>query len=152
MRLPSPSVTLFVSLVILAMPVGAVAAPAVDAGGGNSSGGAAGIGSGNSSGSAGTSVGSGNTSSGGGSGLSNPLTSNSLSELLTKILGFVKTIGGIVVVLMLVYVGFLFVTAQGNEEKIRSARDALFWTVIGALILLGATAIQAGIAATVQNL
>ena len=53
---------------------------------------------------------------------------------------------------MIVYVGFLFVAARGNEEKIRSARDALMWTVIGGLILLGAEAISLVIQATVKTL
>jgi hypothetical protein len=53
---------------------------------------------------------------------------------------------------MIVYVGFLFVAAQGNEEKIRSARSALVWTVIGGLILLGAKAIALVIEQTVSTL
>jgi hypothetical protein len=51
-----------------------------------------------------------------------------------------------------VYIGFLFVTAQGNETKIKNARGYLFTTIIGALILLGAEAIAQGIQATVAAL
>lgn len=85
-------------------------------------------------------------------GLTNPLGFSTIPEFLTAILGLVIKIGGIVIVLMLVYIGFLFVTAQGREEKIKEAREALMWTVIGALILLGAQAIQLGIQATVSAL
>jgi hypothetical protein len=53
---------------------------------------------------------------------------------------------------MLIYVGFLFVTARGEPGKITAARQALLWTVVGALILLGAEAISAGIQATVKAL
>jgi hypothetical protein len=85
--------------------------------------------------------------------LTNPLNSiNSLPELLTAILKGVVEIGAIFLTLMIVYVGFLFVAARGNEEKIRSARDALMWTVIGGLILLGAEAISLVIQATVKTL
>ncbi|HVB19985.1 MAG TPA: pilin [Candidatus Paceibacterota bacterium] len=77
---------------------------------------------------------------------------NCLSAFLTNILKFVVNIGTIIVIFMLVYVGFLFVVAQGNETKIRDARNALLWTVIGALILLGAQAISLGIQATVSAL
>jgi hypothetical protein len=73
-----------------------------------------------------------------------------LMNFLNKILDFVIKIGGVVVVLMLIYVGYLFVVAQGKEEKIREARSALLWTVIGALILLGSKAIAIGIEATVK--
>jgi len=72
--------------------------------------------------------------------------------LLKAILEFVVRIGAVVVVLMLVYVGFLFVTAQGNETKITAAKSGLLWTVVGALILLGAQAIALAIEATVKAL
>ena len=85
-------------------------------------------------------------------GLQNPLGFSTIPQFLTAILGLMITIGGIVIVIMIVYVGFLFVTAQGKEEKIKEARQALLWTVIGALILLGAQAISTGIQATVSAL
>ena len=61
-------------------------------------------------------------------------------------------IGTVVIILMLVYVGFLFVVAQGKDTEITKARTALLWTVVGALVLLGAKAISLGIQATVQAL
>lgn len=86
-------------------------------------------------------------------GLINPLNKiGSFPQLLTAILGAVVTIGSIVLVLALVYTGFLFVAAQGSEEKIRSAKGALMWTVIGGLILLGAQTIGMVIETTVNNL
>lgn len=76
----------------------------------------------------------------------------SLSSFLNAILDLAIQIGSVVVILMLVYVGFLFVVAQGNETKLTEARKALLWTVVGALILLGAKAIAIGIQATVEAL
>ncbi len=85
--------------------------------------------------------------------LVNPLGAGvGLMELLNKILAFVIQIGTIVVIFMLVYVGYLFVVAQGEPAKITAARQALLWTVVGALILLGSQAIAFGIQATVQAL
>lgn len=75
-----------------------------------------------------------------------------LMIFLNKILDLVIRIGSIAVILMLVWVGYLFVVAQGNSEKIAEARHALLWTLIGALILLGAKAISFGIEATVKAL
>ena len=86
-----------------------------------------------------------------GSILCNPLGSGaSLNSLLADILGLVVRIGTVVVIVMLVYVGFLFVSAKGNPAQIERAREALLWTIVGALILLGAQAIAIGIQATVQ--
>lgn len=83
--------------------------------------------------------------------LLNPLRgSGNLESFLSSILDFVVRIGTIVVILMVVYVGYEFVTARGDMTKISKARTSLLWTVIGALILLGAKAIAIGIEATVQ--
>jgi heme/copper-type cytochrome/quinol oxidase subunit 2 len=84
--------------------------------------------------------------------LSNPLKAKNLQEFLGQILEFVIRIGTVVVVLMIVYVGFKFVTAQGNDSKISEAKEMLLWTVVGALILLGAQVIASGISATVNAL
>jgi hypothetical protein len=93
----------------------------------------------------------GHSSSGGT--LQNPLNNiNSLPQLLQTILHALVELGAILLVIMLVWVGFLFVSAQGNAEKLSSARSALLWTVIGGLILLGAEAISQVIQATVQAL
>lgn len=93
---------------------------------------------------------------GGGSNQSieNPLgAGTNLQTFLLDILSIITDyIGPIVIILMLVYVGFLFVTAQGNETQITKAKEALMWTIVGGLILLGAKAIALGIGATVQAL
>ncbi len=98
-----------------------------------------------------TSTDAGSTAVGGGT-LLNPLGVDSLEDLLTAVLGAVVQIGSIFLVLALVWVGFLFVFAQGNEEKIKTARQALFWTIIGGLVLLGAQAISMVIQATAEAL
>src|SRR3989344_277553 len=60
--------------------------------------------------------------------------------------------GTIILILMFVWVGFLFVAARGSEEKLRTARTAFFWTVIGGLILLGAEGIARVIQSTADTL
>lgn len=68
------------------------------------------------------------------------------------VLRAVVTLGSILLVVAIVWVGAQFVFAQGQEEKIRDARNALMWTVIGGLVLLGAEAISIVIQATVSTL
>ena len=85
--------------------------------------------------------------------LTNPLNGiSTLDQFLKAILDGVIQIGTIVLIMMLVYVGFLFVAARGNSEKIQGAKSALVWTVIGGLVLLGATSIQLVISGTVNSL
>jgi uncharacterized membrane protein YqhA len=84
--------------------------------------------------------------------LTNPLQATSLTQLLQEVLSYVVEIGSIFLTLMLIFVGFQFVAARGDAEKLTKARSALLWTVIGGLLLLGAAALAAAIAATVQAL
>lgn len=75
-----------------------------------------------------------------------------LMALLNSILDFVIQIGSVLIILVLVYIGYLFVYYSRTPGKIAEARKALLWTVIGALILLGAKAISLGIQETVKAL
>ncbi len=89
-----------------------------------------------------------------GTALMNPLgEGTTVNSFLLSILNIItNTVGPVIVILMLVYVGFKFVTAQGEPGKITEARQMLLWTLVGALILLGAKAIAMGIQATVSAL
>lgn len=85
--------------------------------------------------------------------LINPLAGETdLMSFLRKILALVIKIGGIVVIFMLVYIGYLFATSSFVPENKEKARSAFVWTLVGALILLGAQAIATGITATVTAL
>lgn len=93
-----------------------------------------------------------NAAAGTESALVNPLKVDSVPEFLHLLLKAAVNLGSIILILMLVYVGFLFVVAQGNDEKLSQAKSALMWTVIGGLVLLGAEAISLVIQATVESL
>lgn len=87
--------------------------------------------------------------------LKNPLKSeaDSIPELLELIIqNLVIPIGGVIVVFMIIYTGFLFVIAQGNPEKIKKAKESLLYTVIGAAIILGAFAISVIIRTTLGEI
>ena len=46
-----------------------------------------------------------------------------------------------VAVIFIFVAGFLFVTAQGNEEKIKRARSTLAWALLGLAVAVGAWAL-----------
>lgn len=85
-------------------------------------------------------------------GLYNPLGTTDLWTLVNAILAFIIKVGAVVIVFMIVYVGFMFVTARGNESKLGAAKQALLWTIVGAVVLLGAQVISQGVCQTVQAL
>jgi hypothetical protein len=83
----------------------------------------------------------------------NPITNaTSIPGLIETILKGVLAIGTPVVVLAIIYCGFLFVKAQGKPEEITKAKDALLWTIVGAAILLGSWALAQMISSTVLAL
>ena len=89
---------------------------------------------------------------GSGGGLQNPLNFCSLSEFLRAVLEVVIQIGYPIIVLFIVYVGFKYVTAQGNADKLKEVHKFFFWAVVGALIVLGAQVLSYAIQGTVQDL
>lgn len=84
--------------------------------------------------------------------LVNPLNAGSIPELIAVVLDAVIELGSIAIVLALVWVGFLFVRAQGSDTELKKARTALFNTIVGGLILLGASAISMVLASTIESL
>ncbi len=61
-------------------------------------------------------------------------------------------IGGVLAVIAFIYSGFLYVTAQGNETKLKTAHTALLYTAIGTAVLLGAWVISQVIESTINQL
>ena len=67
-------------------------------------------------------------------------------------MNFVLFIGVPIVALAIIYSGFLFVTASGNSEKLKKAKSALLYTLIGAALLLGSLVIANSIKGTVDQI
>lgn len=66
----------------------------------------------------------------------NPIESQSFFELLNKIIDFIFTISIPITALMIIIAGFYFITAQGEPEKIQTAKRIITWALIGFLIVL----------------
>ncbi len=84
--------------------------------------------------------------------IDNPSTVDNVQDLLEALLNLAVQVGVPILVIAIIYVGFLFVQAQGNETKLADAKKAFFWTVIGAAIVLGAFVISTAIQNTVDQL
>jgi hypothetical protein len=78
---------------------------------------------------------------------------NTLEELFTKIIENVLfPIGSILAIISFIYAGFLYVTAQGSDSKIKTAHKALLYTAIGTAVLLGAEVLSKLISSTINQL
>lgn len=75
-----------------------------------------------------------------------------LPALISNILEIVVQLGAIVIVFFIIYSGFLFVTAQGNEKKLETAKLNLLYVAIGTVILLGAQVLASILGSTVKEI
>ncbi len=83
--------------------------------------------------------------------LDNPLgTTKSVPELVRRFLDIVLKIGVPIVVLAIIWTGYLFIAARGKPEQLKKAKDSLFYTLIGAFVLLGAYAIAEAVVSTIN--
>jgi len=87
-----------------------------------------------------------------GQGLHNPISSPSISLLIASIVQIILFVLTPIAILYLIYAGFLFVAARGNPTKLVDARKNLIWTLVGIVILLGATVLSTIIKNTVAGL
>lgn len=55
------------------------------------------------------------------------------------------------VVLAIIYSGFLFVKAQGNETELKEAKKVLWYSIVGAFVLLGALGFSQIIQTTIES-
>lgn len=83
-------------------------------------------------------------------GISNPLKTNDLITFISDVLSQIIKVGAVLCVLALVYVGFKYVSAMGNSDKLSKAHSALMNTMIGIALLLGAQVIAIIIKGTVD--
>jgi hypothetical protein len=98
-----------------------------------------------------TADGGGVRSAGESSQLKNPLKSKSIEEFILKIIDVLLVFALPIIILYIMYAGYLFVTAQGDSGQISTARSALLWAVVGGVIVLGAKVIVAVIQGTIKG-
>lgn len=82
----------------------------------------------------------------------NQIDQNDLNTFIKTLLEGILKIGIPILALAIIFCGFMFVEARGKPEKITKAKDALFYTLIGGAILLGAWALSILISETILKL
>jgi hypothetical protein len=71
----------------------------------------------------------------------NPLAFTEVQDFLVAILNVMIIVALPIVVFILIYAGFMYVTARGNAEQLQQASRALLYGAIGGVIILGSIAI-----------
>lgn len=89
---------------------------------------------------------------GGDSVLPNPTRFQSVQELLDGAFKLVAYLGAIAAIFFFIYAGFLYVTAGGDESKLKKAHATFINTAIGTAILLGTSLIVSIVAGTINSI
>lgn len=77
-------------------------------------------------------------------GYQNPLQYSSTAGVVIIVVGVVRIILGLVgtiFIILIIYAGYLWMTARGNSEQVEKSKQILQEAIIGALIILAAYAI-----------
>lgn len=116
-----------------------------------------GAGSSSGSGTTGAQSGSGTTGAQSGSGggtnsLVNPLKAADILQFLGHVIDIVIVFVLPIIILFIMYSGFLLVTARGDAGQITKGKTALLWAVVGGVIILGAKLLVTVIQGTVTAL
>lgn len=82
---------------------------------------------------------------GGGFTLENPIDSEDFAAIVKKIAELIVKIALPILVVMIIWAGAQFVFAQGNETKLSAAKKTLWYSLIGALLVVGAFAIATAV-------
>lgn len=82
----------------------------------------------------------------------NPLKYDSIPAFLSALLDIVTIIMMPIIVVAIIYGGFLFIKAQGNETELTKVKSTFLWVLIGALLVLGASTLSRAIEGTVNEI
>ena len=86
--------------------------------------------------------------------LQNPVQGAGIVSVQGFIAAFLKAVVQIslpILTLFIVYSGFMFVMARGNEQKLSDAKKNFFYVILGAILILGAWVLSTLIAATASQ-
>lgn len=69
------------------------------------------------------------------SGMTNPLETVSVSVVVGRVIKAILAIIGSIFLIMVIYGGFTWMTAAGNDTKVAKGRNILIWAIIGIIVI-----------------
>lgn len=76
-----------------------------------------------------------------GTGIGTADTGTDLPTLIGNLISVLLSVLGVIFVVLVVYAGFLYLTAGGEDEKVKKAKKLLSQSIIGLVIIIAAFAI-----------
>ena len=76
---------------------------------------------------------------------------NDLPQMIGNGIGVVLGLLGLILVVLIIYAGFLWMTAQGDAKKVEKAKDMIKQAIIGLIIVFAAYAITTFVIDSISN-
>lgn len=76
---------------------------------------------------------------------------SSLTDILGRIINVALGFLGIVFLVLMLYAGFMWMTASGDEGKVKKARELITQAIIGLIVIVAAYAISNFVLASLVN-
>ena len=77
--------------------------------------------------------------------------SGSISVTIGRVVGAVLSFVGIIFLVLIIYAGFTWMLARGNEAEVKKAKDLMFDAIIGLVIIMAAYAITTFVGNNLAN-
>lgn len=84
--------------------------------------------------------------------LNNPIKVDGIPQFISEALKVMVMVALPIISLFIVYSGFLFVFAQGNQEQLAKAKTNFLYVIIGSIFILGAWVFASLIGGTISEL
>jgi|SRR3989338_3756340 len=84
--------------------------------------------------------------------IENPLNADNFGQIIENLAQAITTIGIPLAVIFIIYSGFLFVTARGNDKKLEEAKKTFYWAIVGTILIIGAWALASALNEFAQDL
>ena len=78
-------------------------------------------------------------------------TNGGLTDIIGKLINIFLGFLGVIFLVLMLYAGFLWMTAQGEETKVKRAKDMITQAIIGLIIVVAAFAISNFVLASLLN-
>jgi len=73
------------------------------------------------------------------------------ATIIGQVVGALLTFTGVVFFILMIYGGFLWMTARGNEQQVEKAKDLITAAIVGLIIVISAYAITAFIGEAITS-
>ncbi len=67
--------------------------------------------------------------------ITNPIGCNKIDECVLLVVNYVLGLAGVLALAAIVYGGFLYITAAGNQDRIEQGKHAIFYSIVGLVVI-----------------